>query len=383
MSSENQPPPSPAPPFPGPPQVRRAWTRHARSLSLRKYLAAALAVAVVVGGYAVWHARSPTPEIPAAAPDNAANTAAQNSTPVTGPLPEEELRQSQSGGGDGLILGPSASPSTGSPLGTPTIDMSPPPPSVAGGSAPAAVPDLPTVSIAPSVIHPVPSEAQTPSIGPVTLSDRNGNPVRVRPNAPPPPTYVPSVGPAYNPGGVQNYSSYNYTRPSKPPPAPSSNPPSHPSSNTTAMVAPVLIPPNSSGRVAPLVANPPVFSGRGRALGGIGLEVAGLKVRLFGVRVPDSQDRCPANNGGKPLACDAASMLLLQQHLAGHSIVACRVPPGQHGDPGAICLDEEGTDLGRFLVIEGYALADTDQSYDYLPAEGAARTAKRGLWRYR
>jgi endonuclease YncB( thermonuclease family) len=73
----------------------------------------------------------------------------------------------------------------------------------------------------------------------------------------------------------------------------------------------------------------------------------------------------------------------LQQRLAGHSIVACRVPSGQSGEPGAICLDEEGTDLGRYLVIQGYALADIGQSYDYLPAEGAARTAKRGLWRYR
>jgi len=371
--------------------VRRAWTRHARTLSLRKYLVAALAVAVVVGGYAIWHARSPAPEIPPSASEpeqeGAPDTAAQNSGPSIAPLPEE-LRQTQSEGANSLILGPSASPSAspslGSPLGAPTIDMSPPPPSAGGGSAPGSVPDLPTVSVAPSVFHPVPSEAQTPSIGPVTLSDRNGNPVRVRPNAPPPPNYVPSVGPAYNPANPQNYTTYNYARPSgssasKPP----SGPPPHPSSNTTASAAPVLIRPNSSGPVAPLVANPPVFSGRASALGGIGLEVAGLKVRLFGVRVPDSQDRCPANNGGKPLSCDAAALLVLQQHLSGHSIVACRVPPGQHGDPGAICLDEDGTDLGRFLVIGGYALADTDQSYDYLPAEGAARTAKRGLWRYR
>ncbi len=244
------------------------------------------------------------------------------------------------------------------PLDTPTIDLAPPPPSPEGGPHPAnPVPELPTVTVAPHAFHPVPDESQTRSIGPITLNDRLGRSVRVQPNASPPPGYVPSVGPSGASSSVK-------TAPPK-----------------TAALKP-LPPPRSAGPLAPLVANPPVFSGRARALGGVGIEVAGLKVRLFGVRPPEDQDRC-ADAHGQKLPCANAVLAAMQQRLAGHSIVACRVPSGQSGEPGAICLDEEGTDLGRYLVIQGYALADAGQSYDYLPAEGAARTAKRGLWRYR
>jgi len=371
MSSENQPPaqaksepataltPELAPPPPSGPAretpVRRAWTRAARVQSLRRYLVAALAVVALAGSAVVWFDRAPAP-VPGPAPetpppDNAA-------APALTPPPPDALRLPQAGGADALIL----APQPGLALDTPTIAMSPPPPAAPGGSPANPTLDLPTVTVAPYAFHPVPDESQTRSIGPITLSDRLGNPVRVRPNASPPPSYVPSIGPSgQSPRALSNAA--------KPAPA-----------KVTAL--PPLPPQRSAGPVAPLVANPPVFSGRARALGGVGIEVAGLKVRLFGVRPPEVQDRC-ADAQGKPLSCDAAVLAAMQQRLAGHSIVACRVPSGQIGDPGAICLDEEGTDLGRYLVIQGYALADVGQSYDYLPAEGAARTAKRGLWRYR
>jgi endonuclease YncB( thermonuclease family) len=79
---------------------------------------------------------------------------------------------------------------------------------------------------------------------------------------------------------------------------------------------------------------------------------------------------------------DVARKALAQRHAA-HSQVHCRIPPGQRGAPGAICLDASGTDLGGFLVAEGFALADPAQSYDYVGAEGVARSFHRGLWHYR
>lgn len=390
MSSENQPPPPAkfgatpestppsasgpapesappaAPPSPGPPParetpVRRAWTRAARAQSLRRYLGAALIVAALAGAVAAWFERaSPPSPGPAPSPAPAASAPpaplASTGAPVLTPPPSDELRLSQTGAAS-LILAPQPALAPE----TPTIEMSPPPPSPAGAPPSAnPAPGLPTVTVEPHAFHPVPSEAETPSIGPITLNDRLGRSVRLQTNVPPP-SYVPSVGPPASSPGV------------------SSNPRSPPA-KTAAL--PPLPPQRSAGPLAPLVANPPVFSGRALALGGVGIEVAGLKVRLFGVRPPEDQDRCAGANG-KPVSCASAVLAAMQQRLAGHSIVACRVPSGQSGEPGAICLDEEGTDLGRYLVIQGYALADVGQSYDYLPAEGAARTAKRGLWRYR
>ena len=359
MSSENQPPPSSAPqsvtgaapeaapptepvpetpsesqtPEPPEPEASEssAWTRPAPAQNLRNYLVVALALVALAGSVSAWYYRAP---VPAPAAEN----------PST-----DELRQSQPSATNSLILAPNSP----LPPNTPTIAMSPPPPSPST-AAPQSVPELPTVSVESPSVHPVPDESETRSISPATLSNRLGQPLKMKTNPPPPPSYVPSVS---GPGLSSSASS-----------GPKSGAP--PQQNA-------MIP------EPPLTGNPSVFSGRARALGGINIEVAGLKVRLFGVRVPEARDHCAAANG-KPQACDAAGLAALQQRLAGHSIVACRVPPGQQSsEPGAICLDEEGNDLGRYLVIQGYALADSNQSYDYLPAEGAARTAKRGLWNYR
>ena len=355
MSSENQPPPSSAPQSvtgaapeaalltkppsesqaPEPPPApaaseSSAWTRPAPAQNLRNYLVVALALVALAGSGSAWYYRAPAP-VPA--PENPS---------------ADELRQSQPGEPNSLILAPNSP----LPPNTPTIAMSPPPPS-SSAATPQSVPELPTVSVESPSVHPVPDESETRSISPATLSNRLGQPLKMRTNPPPPPSYVPSVsGPGLS--------------------SPASSGPKSGAPQQSAMIP-----------EPPLTGNPSVFSGRARPLGGINIEVAGLKVRLFGVRLPEARDHCAAANG-KPQACDAAALAALQQRLAGHSIVACRVPPGQQSsEPGAICLDEEGNDLGRYLVIQGYALADSNQSYDYLPAEGAARTAKRGLWNYR
>jgi endonuclease YncB( thermonuclease family) len=362
MSSENQPPPSSAPQSvagaapeaaplteppsepqdespsesqtPGPPAPEAsessAWTRPAPAQNLRNYLVVALALAALAGSVSAWYYRAPVP------------------VPATENPSTDELRQSQPSATNSLILAPNSP----LPPNTPTIAMSPPPPSPSTG-APQSVPELPTVSVESPSVHPVPDESETRSISPATLSNRLGQPLKMKTNPALPPSYVPSVpGPGLS--------------------SPASSGPKSGAPQQSAMIP-----------EPPLTGNPSVFSGRARALGGVNIEVAGLKVRLFGVRLPEVRDQCAAANG-KPQACDAAGLAALQQRLAGHSIVACHVPPGQQSsEPGAVCLDEEGNDLGRYLVIQGYALADSNQSYDYLPAEGAARTAKRGLWNYR
>ena len=127
---------------------------------------------------------------------------------------------------------------------------------------------------------------------------------------------------------------------------------------------------------------PPPFNGVARVVDDTVLDVLGRPVRLFGVRPPDPRDRCALPNGSaRP--CREVAREALVQRLAGRSEVHCRVPPGQRGTAGAICLDGRGTDLGGFLVAEGFALADSAASYDYVGAESVARSFHRGLWHYR
>ena len=126
---------------------------------------------------------------------------------------------------------------------------------------------------------------------------------------------------------------------------------------------------------------PHTLDGAARAAGGTSLTVAGQDVRLFGVRTADAPDRCAGAQGNQ--ACGDAARDALKARLAGHDAVTCRMPAGQRGDPAFVCRDAAGVDLGRFLVADGLALADTHVSFDYVDAERGARANHSGLWRYR
>jgi len=329
MSSENLP-------------VRTAWTRHARSLLLRKWLVVALGVAlagwattVIVRHHkAAIQSAAVAPPHPTPKPGAARATASSQSAIVAVSPPDtatDSAPRSVLGGEAALILAPSSPPH---------VDL--PPPSAAPPTP--AVPDLPTVTVAPPAVHTVPSDRDTKPLGAVTMSDRKGR------------TFT--------------------TVPAAPMPAASSEP------QRTASVAPRATPSPPRPEIFPPVGRPAVFSGHARVTGALTLDVEGQTVQLFGVAPATPEDRCAGANGTVK-SCAIVAAAALTQKLVGRSIVACRVPPGQHGMIGAICLDEQGNDLSRFLVIKGLALADSNQSYDYLPSQGAARSAKRGLWYFR
>jgi endonuclease YncB( thermonuclease family) len=253
---------------------------------------------------------------------------------------------------------PPAAPEPPPPAPAPELAAAAPEQSAAAAPSPPAASDLPNVDIAPLTVHPVPNDE--PPAPTVTLVDRNGRTIReIRPSAAPSPTYQPSIGPAPT---TQRFASI-----AGPPPR--------------AASAPVMVPPIGNSRFAatPMTA---FFNGSASASGATVLSVGGRNVRLFGVRVADPRDQCGLGPGDNRSCADVARDALAQR-LQHYPSVACHVPAGQRGDPAAVCADASGTDLAGFLVAEGYALADTNQSYDYFGAEGVARSFRRGLWRYR
>ncbi len=215
-----------------------------------------------------------------------------------------------------------AGPSQSAPATTAAVPPAQPPVS--------PTPDLPTVNVPERLIHAVPDE--TPAAPKVTLFDRNGKEQTAR-------------------------------EAMATPPQPSRASPSAPA--TAAPFAPAT-----------------VFGGPAQAAGGTTLAVAGQSVQLFGVRVADPRDRCALGFGDGRSCADVARDTLAQR-LKRYPIVQCHLPPGQRGNPAAICIDNSGTDLGGFLISEGFALADLGQSYEYLGAEGVARSFRRGLWHNR
>lgn len=130
-------------------------------------------------------------------------------------------------------------------------------------------------------------------------------------------------------------------------------------------------------------ATPAVIKGPATLAAGLSLRVGDRSIELFGVKLPHSGDRCA---GTTPSSgnCGELARGALAARLKANAAVSCRVPPGQRrAVPAALCVDASGVDLAGFLVAQGFALADPAQSYDYVGAETAARSQKRGLWRYR
>jgi endonuclease YncB( thermonuclease family) len=234
---------------------------------------------------------------------------------------------------------PAAPPAATTPPPTAEATPSTPAPEAAPAEAPAAAPDLPTVAVPDRPEHTVPEEE--PPTPTVTLLDRKGRTVKV---IKPSPSESVAAAPAA----------------SAPPPSFANTPAARGGAVTT----------------------PVTFNGAAQAVGATVLTVGARSVRLFGVRVADPRDHCGLGTGDNRSCADVARDALTQR-LKRYPNVACRVPAGQRGSPAAVCSDASGTDLGGFLVAEGYALADTTQSYDYYGAEGVARAFRRGLWRNR
>jgi hypothetical protein len=167
--------------------------------------------------------------------------------------------------------------------------------------------------------------------------------------------------------------------------------PVHTVPDDASPVLPVIFPPRAPHDSAVPPYHPPraaapmlAVSGPAQLGNALSLRVHGRLFPLFGVRLPVAGDRCVAAGRRAPADCDAVARAALAARLGAGRRVSCRVPPGQPGHrDAAICLDAAGVDLGGFLIAEGLALADRSQSYDYVGAEGVARSLHRGLWRYR
>jgi endonuclease YncB( thermonuclease family) len=275
---------------------------------------------------------------------------------VPPPVAKPPVASEPPGSGEATASLPAPESAPATPEAPAAVAAAPAPPGATAGAPPATRSpdsDLPNVDVVPRTTHAVPDAEPPPTS--VTIVDRNGRTLKeLQPSSGLSPSYVPSVGPG---GGGASGSARGSTRP-------------------------ILVPPPSNSRLA-MVLPGAVFNGKGSAAGGTALSVAGHTLRLFGVRLADPRDRCGLGTGDNRSCSDVARDALAQR-LQHYPTLACRVPPGQHGgDPAAICADNSGTDLAGFLIGEGYALADTNQSFDYFGAEGVARSNRRGLWRYR
>jgi endonuclease YncB( thermonuclease family) len=127
-----------------------------------------------------------------------------------------------------------------------------------------------------------------------------------------------------------------------------------------------------------LAAAQPTISGAARAVDGYTVAVNGVSIRLFGIDSPETKQTCQRGSG-TPYDCgrDATAHL---QSLIGSQQVACELMTVDRYDRYVALCRANGTDLGKAMVRDGWAVAFVHYSNNYVAEEAEARAARRGLW---
>jgi endonuclease YncB( thermonuclease family) len=134
--------------------------------------------------------------------------------------------------------------------------------------------------------------------------------------------------------------------------------------------------PAPSGVRPPAVATDPL-EGRAQVVDGDTIEVAGRRVRLYGIDAPERDQACERD--GRHYACGEEAARALVELVAGRDVRCMGRGEDQYGRLIAVC-QAGGTDLGEAMVRAGWAVAFRRYAEDYVEAEAAARRAGAGLW---
>ena len=124
-----------------------------------------------------------------------------------------------------------------------------------------------------------------------------------------------------------------------------------------------------------------VIGKRPQVIDGNTLELAGVRLRLYGIDAPETEQTCRAE--ARTWNCGMEARWATINRI-GQNWVACRA---RGRDPGgalaAVCYlgGIGGPELNSWLVAQGWALAYRPESQDYIGDEAAARQAGRGIWR--
>jgi endonuclease YncB( thermonuclease family) len=118
-------------------------------------------------------------------------------------------------------------------------------------------------------------------------------------------------------------------------------------------------------------------TGPARVIDGDTLEVAGVRVRLWGIDAPESRQTCEAD--GQDYACGERATRHLRTLVADRTVSCEPRTRDRYGRTVALCRTD-GSDLGAAMVRDGWALAFVRYAADYVAEELEARAARRGLW---
>jgi len=116
------------------------------------------------------------------------------------------------------------------------------------------------------------------------------------------------------------------------------------------------------------------------------VEVLETRVRLYGIDAPELSQECLMN--GLPYPCGLLAGAHLNALIIGRAII-CHVRELDDGRMWGRCGDSNRTGedfrqgtrtVNEQMVLAGWAMANRDQTKDFVEAEDEARREKRGMW---
>ena len=107
------------------------------------------------------------------------------------------------------------------------------------------------------------------------------------------------------------------------------------------------------------------------------LEIHGQRIRLHGIDAPESRQLC--HRDGKPWQCGKDAANALADKIARRPVACEDLGRDRYKRIIAKCA-VAGEDLGKWMVVNGWALAYRGYSLDYVDEEADAQAARRGIW---
>lgn len=137
--------------------------------------------------------------------------------------------------------------------------------------------------------------------------------------------------------------------------------------------------------VALLLLAPTTAFAEGRQLIGVAsvidgdtIEIHGERIRLFGIDAPENRQECRRPDGTL-WRCGQQAALALQDYLGRRPITCNERDIDRYRRLVAQC-DVAGRDISAWLAANGWAVAFTRYSSEYVEQELQARAARRGIW---
>jgi len=115
-----------------------------------------------------------------------------------------------------------------------------------------------------------------------------------------------------------------------------------------------------------------------RVADGDSIDIGRTRIRLFGIDAPELAQQC-GDATGRSYACGQTAARALEDLIRGKSVRCARHGIDQFDRVLAVCSAGD-VELNAAMVEAGNAVAYREGTLAYVPAEGRAKAAKRGLW---